>query len=406
MKRANVARLAIPAMAAITVTLTVTLTAGLPATAAAATLAPSKATAIVFVHGFSSSASTNCMSSNEFGAMIPQLQSDGFTGKMITAGYYWGDTNCSVSLHRYGSYRDGDPFTAIGKAFSWYVYDTFTKNGISVDAVGYSMGGLIVRAAIYGASIKAAGYSPPINVGRVATLGTPHDGAAWYATACVIVGWTQCAAMVQGSAQLTWLNQNGNPQGSAGTSWIVFGSQDDDVVPSSSAVFMSLPISRKIVFKHVSHTGFIFPDYMDAWSVVNLAGDSLGAVPGDIVSGVSSVKCIDDRGSVTSDGDPIQVYTCNGSGAQLWLHDSAGRKSTFSVLGKCLDDTGSGTANGTKIQLYRCNNSGAQRWTPGASGSLQIFGKCLDDPGSSTSNGTRPQIYTCNGTKAQRWIYG
>lgn len=405
MKRAKLARVAGYAAGAIAVTFAV----GLPAAPAEAAPAPSKATTIVFVHGFSATAGTNCMgtgSGDGFGSMIPQLQSDGFTGKLIAVGYYSGDSNCAVNLHSYGTYGDGDPFTNIGKAFSWYVYDTFTRNGISVDAVGYSMGGLIVRAAIYGASIKAPGYSPPIDIGHVATLGTPHDGAAWYATACVILGWTQCAAMVQGSPELTWLNQNGNPQGSAGTTWIVFGSEDDDVVPSSSAVSMSLPVSRKIVFTHVSHTGLIYPDYMDAWSVVNLAGDSLGTVPGPIGSGVSSAKCADDRGSGTSDGNPIQIYDCNGTGAQVWLHDSAGKTTTFSVLGRCMDDTDSGTSNGTKIQLYQCNDSGAQKWAPGASGSLRILGKCLDDPGSNTTDGTQLQIYTCNGTNAQRWIYG
>ena len=376
---------------------------------AGATPAPSKAARVVFVHGFNPLGGTNCLGSgylnNGFGAMIPQMQSDGFTGSLITVGYYSGDSNCTVNLHSYGAYNDGDPFTNIGQAFSWYVYNTFTRNGIAINAVGYSMGGLIVRAAVYGASIGAAGYSPPLNIGHVATLGTPHNGAAWYASACTIIGWTQCAAMVGGSSQLNWLNQNGNPQGSTGTSWITFGSEDDDVVPSSSATYMSVPAARKIIFQNVSHTGWIHPDYMDAWSVVNLAGDSLGHGSSAITSGISSAKCVDDRSSGTSNGNPIQIWDCNGTGAQIWLHDSPGNKTTFSVLGKCMDDTGAGTWNGTKIQLYQCNNSAAQQWTPGANGSLRMFGKCLDDPGSNITDGTQLQLYTCNGTNAQRWIY-
>jgi hypothetical protein len=31
--------------------------------------------------------------------------------------------------------------------------------------------------------------------------------------------------------------------------------------------------------------------------------------------------------------------------------------------GTCLDVTAGGTANGTKVQLYTCNGTGAQRWT-------------------------------------------
>ncbi|HLX86915.1 MAG TPA: ricin-type beta-trefoil lectin domain protein [Acidimicrobiales bacterium] len=399
MTRSMRLRAAVVAVAA----LAATFGAGLVAPPAGATPAASKGTTVLFIHGFSASANTDC--NGTFGNMISQMKSDGFTGSQITVGYYSGDTNCNVNLHNYGSYGDGDPFTNIGQALSWYIYDTFTSNGISVNAVGYSMGGIILRAAVYGASTGAAGYSPPINVGRAATLGGPHNGAAWYATACVLIGWTQCAAMVGGSSQLNWLNQNGNPQGSAGTNWITFGSTDDDVVPSDSATHMSLPAAQKIVFDNVSHTGLFHPDYMDAWSVVNLAGDSLGHGSTAMTSGISSSKCIDDRGSGTSDGTPIQVYDCNGTNAQTWLHDASGKTTSFSVMGMCMDDSGSGTSNGTKIQLYQCNNTGAQQWTPGPNGSLQIFGKCLDDPGSNTTNGTQLQLYTCNGTNAQRWIY-
>lgn len=376
---------------------------------AGATPAPNKTNKIVYVHGFSPTGSTDCSSSgyanDGFGKMIPQMQSAGFTGSQITVGYYSGDSNCTINLHNYGSYGDGDTFKEIGKAFSWYVYNTFTRNGISIDAVGYSMGGLIVRAAIYGASIGASGFSPPINIAQAVTLAAPHDGAAWYASACTIVGWTQCDAMVGGSSQLNWLNQNGNPQGSAGTTWTNFGSTDDDVVPDSSATSMSLSTSRKIVFENVSHTGWIHPNYMDAWSVVNLAGAALGVSPTRIVSGIDSAKCVDDKGASTSNGTPIQIYDCNGGAAQSFIHMNTGSR-VLSVMGRCMDDTGSGTSNGTKIELYRCNNTGAQTWTPGASGSLQDFSKCLDDPSSNITNGTQLQLYTCNGTNAQRWVFG
>ncbi|MDE3086672.1 MAG: RICIN domain-containing protein [Acidobacteriota bacterium] len=167
---------------------------------------------------------------------------------------------------------------------------------------------------------------------------------------------------------------------------------------------MSVPAAQKIVFDNVSHTGLFHPDYMDAWAVVNLAGDSLGHGSGAVTSGISSAKCVDDNHSGTSDGTAIQIWDCNGTGAQVWLHDSPGKTTTFSVLGKCMDDTGSGTSNGTKIQLYQCNNTGAQQWTPGPNGSLQMFGKCLDDPSSNITDGTQLQLYTCNGTNAQRWI--
>ena len=68
--------------------------------------------------------------------------------------------------------------------------------------------------------------------------------------------------------------------------------------------------------------------------------------------------CLDVRSSSTANGNPVQIYTCNGTAAQQWTYVEAG--STLHVLGKCLDITGGGTANGTKVQLWDCNNTGAQ----------------------------------------------
>ena len=45
--------------------------------------------------------------------------------------------------------------------------------------------------------------------------------------------------------------------------------------------------------------------------------------------------------------------------------------------------TGGGTANGTLVDLYACNGSGAQVWQPQSNGSLvnPQSGACLDDTG-------------------------
>jgi predicted alpha-1,2-mannosidase len=132
------------------------------------------------------------------------------------------------------------------------------------------------------------------------------------------------------------------------------------------------------------------------------AGGSTSAPTGPIVSGVSSGLCVDDRSSLTTNGNPIQLYTCNSTGAQQWTVAANG---TLQVLGGCLDVTNGGTTNGTLVQYYQCNGTGAQQWTPQPNGSLlnPQSGKCLDDPGSSTTLSTQLQIYTCNGTGAQDW---
>jgi beta-glucosidase len=112
--------------------------------------------------------------------------------------------------------------------------------------------------------------------------------------------------------------------------------------------------------------------------------------------------CADVRAAATVNGTPVQIYTCNGSGAQSWTALGGG---ALRALGKCLDVKAAGTTDGTLVQLYDCNGSTAQSWQHRSDGSLfnPASGKCLDDPGSSTTPGTQLQIWTCNGAANQRW---
>ncbi|HEY1705025.1 MAG TPA: ricin-type beta-trefoil lectin domain protein, partial [Trebonia sp.] len=77
--------------------------------------------------------------------------------------------------------------------------------------------------------------------------------------------------------------------------------------------------------------------------------------------------CLDDRSASTADYNPVQVYTCNGTGAQQW---TVGSSNTLEVLGMCLDVDAAGTANGTLVDLYTCNGTGAQTWEPQSNGEL------------------------------------
>ncbi len=64
---------------------------------------------------------------------------------------------------------------------------------------------------------------------------------------------------------------------------------------------------------------------------------------------------------------------------------------------RCLPSAG--TANGTPVQLWDCNGTGAQTWQPRSDGSLfnPQSGRCLDDPNGSTSNGSGAQKWTSAG---------
>ncbi len=74
--------------------------------------------------------------------------------------------------------------------------------------------------------------------------------------------------------------------------------------------------------------------------------------------------------------------------------------------GLCVDVRGASSANFTPVQVYTCNGTGAQRWTVAAGNTLQALGKCMDINGGgtwSTTPGTQLQIWSCSGNANQHW---
>ncbi len=111
-------------------------------------------------------------------------------------------------------------------------------------------------------------------------------------------------------------------------------------------------------------------------------------------------KCVDVAGANPANGTQVQLYTCNGTGAQQW---TVGTDGTLRALGKCLDVAGANPANGTKVQLYDCNGTAAQQWTANPDGTLRALGKCLDATGVSSADGTPLQLWDCSGGANQKW---
>lgn len=136
---------------------------------------------------------------------------------------------------------------------------------------------------------------------------------------------------------------------------------------------------------------------LDTPSVAKARYRGAGPVRGD------AGKCIDDAGAATNNGTAIQLFDCNGTGAQIWTWNSG--DGTLRALGKCMDVTAGGTANGTQIQLFDCNGTGSQEWRWRNQNRLlnPQSGRCLDVTGGSTADGTRLQLWDCNSTAAQNW---
>ncbi len=107
--------------------------------------------------------------------------------------------------------------------------------------------------------------------------------------------------------------------------------------------------------------------------------------------------CLDVQGANTANFTPVQVYDCNGTGAQQW---TLGTDNTIRALGKCLDVQYGGTSDGTPVELYDCNGTGAQQWIPQSDGSFYNpqSNKCLDNPNWSAAAQSQDQISDCTGT--------
>ena len=56
------------------------------------------------------------------------------------------------------------------------------------------------------------------------------------------------------------------------------------------------------------------------------------------------------------------------------------------------------------MQLYDCNGTGAQAWVAQNGALLNPqSGRCLDVPNGTPTDATALQIYDCNATPAQQW---
>jgi hypothetical protein len=111
-------------------------------------------------------------------------------------------------------------------------------------------------------------------------------------------------------------------------------------------------------------------------------------------------KCLDDDGDGTSDGNRIQLYTCNGTDAQSWSYVDG---TLVGPGGKCLDDSGAATSDGNRIQLYTCNGTAAQQWSYVNNTLVGPAGKCLDVTAYDSADGTPLELWDCNGGANQQW---
>jgi triacylglycerol esterase/lipase EstA (alpha/beta hydrolase family) len=185
---------------------------------------------VIFVHGWNSNGNTDCNS--YWSAAKSKFSSTGWTGALVTFGYYTGDTNCSI---KYNGSTTTTSIKTVGKALANEIYNRYSKNGVKVDVVAHSMGGLVIRSALTEVAKKTAGYPAYLYVEDVVTLSTPHGGAT-NASWCNITLWLQCQEMWARSTFLKGLADR--PVSAMGTDWTAIASYDDPQVSYVSGVAM------------------------------------------------------------------------------------------------------------------------------------------------------------------------
>lgn len=153
---------------------------------------------------------------------------------------------------------------------AWMIHDHWSVNGVYVDTLGHSMGGLLVRYAI--AMSGASGWPAKLRVEDSTTMGTPHGGlgTSW----CKLSPWSDVRQMCSDSTFMVWLKNNAqNPQGYGGSDWTLMASDCDGWVAWNLAVDMQA--KHKVVYvdpcyghsdyyTDVSTTNDATADYMDA----------------------------------------------------------------------------------------------------------------------------------------------
>lgn len=117
--------------------------------------------------------------------------------------------------------------------------------------------------------------------------------------------------------------------------------------------------------------------------------------------------CVDLANSSGRDGTVVQLAPCSdGNRGQDWTAPAT-YPGAIKALGSCLDVNGGQRGSNTVVQLYQCNGTGAQVWTLRSDGTLlnPQSGRCLTASATSP-RGTQLFIQDCGTAANQRWRLG
>jgi hypothetical protein len=176
------------------------------------------------------------------------LAARGWT-QVKSLGYYVKD-DCNDSLYDYekshqhcigsrhdlpsndGTWNEDDRHVACELA--WYIWDNFTRNGIAVNVVAHSLGGVLVKEALYLIYRNHDGTTPPpyLYIKQVVTFDSPLTGLPLGADIpkCGLAGCLQLVQIEHGAdvsaSILSHLDAGKDVQATDGTNWTMIGDSD------------------------------------------------------------------------------------------------------------------------------------------------------------------------------------
>lgn len=250
---------------------------------------------VLLVHGFNSSAAIpgGCNGNTTWGTAKSYLASHGYTGQLISIGFYSGDTGCDINLKdrqdsHCNTYYAGKTATTsedqrhIACNLAWYIWNTFSQYGQSIQIVSHSMGGTIVRWTIY--ATGQSSFPAHLYVRNIVTMASPHNGIPWGGSAtCGIC--LQLAELQPGSDFLSTLqNSAQNPQAAGGTNWTIFGSTCENWLNGGidSSSEMSMAAQHKVLYLNPPcyyHGGYLTDNSDSATAAVYYCNNACSGKP-------------------------------------------------------------------------------------------------------------------------------
>jgi hypothetical protein len=117
-----------------------------------------------------------------------------------------------------------------------------------------------------------------------------------------------------------------------------------------------------------------------------------------VIYGAQEGICVDNDRGITTGGNRIQIYHCNGGATQDWIAEPDGTVRYAPDTSVCMYITLAATDNGAGIETANCNvGDGGMQWIPLSNGTYwnPRSAKCLYDSGGTTDS-TQLEINTCN----------